>query len=279
MSGTIEAFVYDELKMYGSESQYEKINGRADSVFWTGITLSTVLGGIVASINYNYVIWATILTAIISAIPLLLSKPAQIVKSTRESKYLAALKNAFVEMKSNKLLLKLTVVFCLLFALYGAADEFWPLIYKSLNFSPTLIGIILAAGYGIFALAGNTLHFYNKGKETFLLVASAILFILAGVMNRQTSVPIIFLGLYLIKVAHLKFDAAFQHAIETGERATVSSLKSLVFEIVYMGFVLMFGAVSNQYGLSWVVTILGILLLGLGITSGLVIKKLPNTND
>jgi len=278
MSGTMEAFVYDELKMYGSESGYEKVNGGADSIFWIGITLSTILGGIVANISYNYVIWATILTAIISAVPLLLLKPAQIIKSTRESKYLATLKSAFYEMKSNKILLRLTVIFCLLFALYGAADEFWPLIYKSLNFSPTTIGIILAAGYGIFALAGNTLHLY-KNKETLLLIASALLFIFAGVLNLQISIPIIFLGLYFIKVAHLKFDATFQHTIETGERATVSSLKSLVFEIIYMIFVLTFGAISNRFGLIWVVTMLGILLLGLGVASGIIIKKLPNKND
>jgi MFS family permease len=277
-SGTIEAFVYDELKSYGSESQYEKINGRADSVFWAGITLSTILGGMVAGINYNYVILATILTAFFTVIPLLLIKPVQNTRSTNESKYLATLKNALLEMKSNKILLKLTVLFCLMFALYGAADEFWPLFYKGLDFSPAMIGVILAAGYGIFALAGNTLHFF-KNNETVLLISSSLLFISAGIINSPLSLPVIFLGLYLVKVAHLKFDAAFQHAIGSGERATVSSLKSLVFEIVYMAFVLTFGAVSNRYGLIWIVIVLGFLLFVLGIAFGLILKKLPIKND
>jgi MFS family permease len=278
MSGTIEAFVYDELKLHGAESQYEKINGRIDSIFWAGITISVILGGFVATFNYNYVIVATIATAILAAVPLLLIKPIQNTKSTSEVKYLSTLKNALSEMKSNKLLLKLTVFFCLLFALYGAADEFWPLIYKNLNFSPATIGIILAIGYGIFALAGNTLQFF-KNKETALLILSAVFFITAGFVNSPLALPIIFIGLYLIKVAHLKFDAAFQYAIGSGERATVSSLKSLVFEFVYLAFVLMFGYISNLYGLVWVVTLLGVVLIVLGITSRYVIGKLPGKNE
>lgn len=271
-SGTIEAFVYDELKMYRSESKYESVNGRAESFFWAGITLSTIFGGMIAGISYNYVIWFTILVAIVSIIPLLFIKPAQIIKSTKESRYLTTLKNALVEIQSNKFLLRLTIIFCLLFALYGAADEFWPLIYKSLNLSPALIGVLLAGGYGIFALAGNTLKFF-KNKENFLLITSSILFIVAGLISSLWSVPFIFLGLYFVKVAHLKYDAAFQHAIGTGERATVSSLKSLIFEIIYMSFVLMLGALSNSYGLMWIVIVLGTLLFILAILSRGILKN------
>lgn len=277
MSGTLEAFIYDELKLYRSESQYEKINGQIDSIFWVGVTISVIIGGFVATFDYNYVIVATIATSLFATIPLFLIKPIQNIKSTSEFKYFSTLKNALIEMKSNKILLKLTVFFCLLFALYGAADEFWPLIYKSFNFSPATIGIILAIGYGIFALAGNTLQFF-KNKETPLLILSAVFFITAGFINSQLALPIIFIGLYLIKVAHLKFDAAFQHAIGSGERATVSSLKSLVFEFVYMAFVLIFGYVSNLYGLIWVVTSLGVILIILGISSRYMIGKLPSKN-
>ncbi len=266
MSGTMEAFVYDELKIYDKTSEYEKINGRADSVFWAGITISTVIGGVVANTSFDITIWVTILVALLSAIPLVLIKPAQIVQSTKELKYFITLKNALVEIKTNKALLKLTVIFCLLFALYGAADEFWPLVYKALELPPAIIGLLLAGGYSLFVLAGNTLSYF-KNRQDLLLIIGAILFVIAGITNSIWSIPVIFLGLYFIKVAQLKYDAAFQHAIGTGERATVSSLKSLLFEIVYMLFVLMFGALSNSYGLVWVVTTLGVLLFILTIVS------------
>lgn len=67
--------------------------------------------------------------------------------------------------------------------------------------------------------------------------------------------------MYIFKVAHLKFDAKFQHAIKSDKRATISSLKSLVFEIVYMGFVLTFGFTSERLGVTSVMYLLGILLV------------------
>ena len=67
--------------------------------------------------------------------------------------------------------------------------------------------------------------------------------------------------MYIFKVAHLKFDAKFQYAIKSDQRATISSLKSLVFEIVYMGFVLLFGFTSEKLGITSVMYLLGILLI------------------
>lgn len=68
--------------------------------------------------------------------------------------------------------------------------------------------------------------------------------------------------MYIFKVAHLKFDAKFQYAIKSNQRATISSLKSLIFEFIYMGFVLIYGFTSEKIGITSVMYILGILLIG-----------------
>lgn len=265
VSGTQEAFVFDELKMHGKESLYEKVNGKLESAFWIGVTVSAVLGGLVASVNYNLVIVFSIITTLLAIFTLFTIRSVKPTRSTGEIKYLDVLKEAITEIKTNTTLWGIIAFFCLIFATYGAADEYWALIYQALGLPVAIVGIFVAIGYGFFTLAGWTLHLFDndriRGKEHYLLLGSAIIFILAGLLKSFISIPLIFLAMYIFKIAHLKFDAKFQYAIKSDQRATVSSLKSLIFEFVYMGFVLMFGFTSEKIGIRSVMYILGTLLI------------------
>lgn len=264
-SGTLEAFVYDELNFFDKESSYEEINGKLESAFWIGITVSAVLGGLIATVSYDLVLILSIVTTLFAIIALLTIKSVKPVQTTGETKYLAVLKEAVLEIKNNSTLIGIISFFCLIFATYGAADEYWSLIYQALGLPLSVIGIFVALGYGSFVVAGWTLKLFNnnyiKGKEHLLIILSAIAFIIAGLLKSYISIPLIFLGMYIFKVAHLKFDAKFQYAIKSDQRATISSLKSLVFEIVYMGFVLLFGFTSEKLGITSVMYLLGILLV------------------
>lgn len=276
-SGTFEAFVYDELKTFNAEDQYEKVNGKLEATFWSGITISAIIGAFVASFNYNLVLILTIVSTIFAIAALALIKPVQPVKSTGETKYFNVLKKALGEIKNNSRLLEIVIFFCLVFATYGAADEYWALIYQQIGSPTALIGILIAVGYGLFAIAGYTLPFFKsikvKNIEYLLITISGIMFILAGIVNSMLSIPLIFVALYIFKVAHIKYDVRFQHAISGGERATVSSLKSLIYEFVYMGFVLLFGFSSVKLGMISVVYILGALLILWIILSRLFLKN------
>lgn len=275
-SGTLEAFVYDELKAFNAEEQYEKINGRLETAFWLGVTISAILGGLAASINYNLVLLISIIFAVFAIISLALIKPVQPIKSTNESNYYHTLKKALGEIKNNSKLLEIVIFFCLVFATYGAADEYWALIYQRLGSPTALIGTLIAAGYGLFAIAGYVLHLFksNKIKNVgyFLIITSGILFIISGFINSMFSILFIFLAMFILKVAHIKYDAKFQHSIESGERATISSLKSLIFEIVYMGFVLLFGFMATRFGTMIIPYILGAMLVLWTILSKLFFK-------
>jgi MFS family permease len=265
VSGTQEALVYDTLKTHRLEKSYEEINGRLESAFWLGITTSAILGGLLATINFNLVLLASIYTSILGIIVLLTIESIKPVKSTDEVNYLKLLKEAVYEIKNNTKLLGILAFFCLIFATYGAAEEYWALIYKFLKYSPAIVGILVAIGYGCFVLAGFTLPLFNrKGtilKESALLLFSACLFFTAGILQSYISVLLIFLGLYLLKIAHLKLEAKFQHTIISTQRATISSLKSFTFEILYIGFVLLFGLIANNFGIIIILYILGFLLI------------------
>lgn len=264
-SGTLEAFVYDELKSLGKESLYEKVNGQMESAFWSGITLSALLGGFFASFNYDLVLIVSLLTTLLAALALLMISPVSSFRSTGETKYFSILKKAFSQIKDDSFL-GLTIAFlCLAFATYGAADEYWSLVYQALGLPVFWIGGLVSLGYGFFILAGWSLRFFTspkiRGRDYLFLVIGGLFFLAAGLLNSLFSLLLIFSGMFFLKIAHLKFEAKFQAALPSGQRATLSSFKSLIFELVYMPLVLFFGLVADKINPIFLVFLLGAMLL------------------
>lgn len=273
-SGTLEALVYDELKSAGKETEYEKVNGRLESVFWTGITASVLFGGLLSMYGYTSAVVVSIVTTLLAIVPLLLVARAPIVRSTKEVQYFQILKKALHEVKSNSSLLYLILFFCLIFAPYSAADEYWPLVYSELGLSGILLSMILAVGYLMFIVAGATSYLFPKFlSRSRLILAGALVLILTTVLNSDLTIPLILLAMYVLKVAHVKFEASFQHAIDSGNRATVTSLKSLLFEIGYLGFVLIFGFAGQIFGIITVVWVMGATIIA-GLLLAQIIKRL-----
>jgi len=267
-SGTLEAFVYDELKSYESQQLYEQVSGKMSGYFSLGLMLSTILGGYIANTNYTLVLISSIaITA--TTIPLLFTmKSVKAVQSTGEVKYLGVLKKAVQQIKHNRSLLYLLIFISIVFSVYAATDEFWPLIYSSFDLNTTTIGILVAMGFGMFSLAGYTVKFFNGDKfkniDYLLVIASGVIFLSATVFKSILSLPLIFLAIYLIKVANIKFEAKLQHEIASEQRATISSIKSLVFEFVYLGFVLVFGMMATKLGVTSILSIAGGLIFVCG---------------
>lgn len=264
-SGTLESFVYDELKSLNQEHSYEKVNGKMEGAFYLGVMFSAIFGGLVAQLSFNLALIASIITTILAAFTLLTIKSVKAVQSTGESDYFKVLREALVEIKSNTTLLQIIAFTCLVFAIYGAADEYWALIYNELGINIGFIGFLVALVYGLFSLAGYTLHFFDDKKikniESVLIIVSGLLFILVGILKSIAVLPLAFVGIYLFRVANLKFDVKLQHAINAHQRATISSLKSLSFEVVYMVFVLFFGFISSKLGVTSILYFLGGLVI------------------
>jgi len=116
ISGTLEAFVYDELKSIGKEEMYERVNGKLDGTFWAGVAASAVVGGFVATINFNVVLLLSIFSLVFAAIILLPIQSVHAVKSTGEKTYFIVIKKALQEIKYNTRLFEILLFFCLIFA-------------------------------------------------------------------------------------------------------------------------------------------------------------------
>lgn len=271
-SGTLEAFLFDELKDYKKEDHFQSSFGKSGSYYWIGVMLSAIFGGLIAQFNFVIAIILGVITRFLGALIISTVKTVRPQKSTNESKYLQILKKAFMEIKHNQKLLLILLFICLTFPVYGAAEEFLNLLFKSYQIDIWIIGLMLGLIYGIIAVANYSLVFFDKLKvqdlENWLLIISGILFFIVGIAKSILFLPLIFPAIYLLSVAGAKYDVDFQHAIKSSERATVSSLKSFCWEIFYLLFVLFFGFISSKFGLNSVVLILGGLTVLLTVLLG-----------
>lgn len=277
-SGTFEAFVYDELKSLNSENFYEKALGKISGYKFLALTIATVIGGLLAEIDFNIVVIASIITSILSALVLFLIKPVRATKSTGEVLYLQILKDAIIQIKGNTSLFLLILFICLIFGTYGASEEFWSLIYDKFGFNVSVIGVLIAITYGIYSFAGYTAHFFSLKNTNnlyyVLIILAGIFYMIVGITKLPFLIPLIFIGAYLLQIASIKMEAQMQYAIKSEQRATISSLKSLLFEIIYMGFVVLFGYTSTILGITSILYLLGGLLILWIVLFKLLVRRL-----
>lgn len=250
-SGTKEAFVYDELKNFNREQEYEKVNGRIKATGNVGIVLALVIGGFVAQHGYVLVLIPSILFSLLAGLVLLLIKPAPRAKPTEEIKYFSVLKKALLQARSNRVILSLMGIIALVYSPFIAVDEFWPLVFRSIGFNIQTIGLLVAAIYAVTALAGYSVDlFKGRGRhfELLLFALGGLLFITAGFLEALATLVLVLTASYLIQVAYVKLDSKLQHSIESKQRATISSVQSLTLEIVVIVFTLGLGIVANRFG-------------------------------
>lgn len=257
VSGTFEAFVYDELKNTNQERQYGKISGKLEGTTQLGFMFSAIAGGLIAQYSFNWVLILTIVSSLIAALILSTTKSLKPISSTGEAKYFSLLKNAFKEIKSSQPILFTILFISLVFGISGSADEYLPLLFNNLGLSTSIIGLLVALEFGMFALSGYSFQYWDKLKiknwNLSLVVVSGVLLFIFISFKSIVSLPLVFIGSYLLKLALVKFDTDLQHLIKSDQRATVLSIKGLTFEIVFLITLLIFGFTSTKFGISAII--------------------------
>ena len=250
VSGTFESFVYDELKHFEMEKQYEKVNGRIVGTRFVSVTLATLLGGFAAEFGYDIALVPSIIIPLVAAGFLFTIKSVRAEKSTGERTYWTVLKEAVKEARTNTYLLQLMSYFALVFGVSRASDEYWGLLFQDMGVTLAMIGIIFAIANSISALAGFTAHLWQLiGKRVYaFVVCGSVVAMLLAYLNVPVAIPLSFLMVYIIQVASTKLEARLQHAISSHQRATITSLNSFVLEAVALSFYTSVGFLAKEYG-------------------------------
>ena len=81
-----------------------------------------------------------------------------------------------------------------------------------------------------------------------------------GLSKTIVLLPLLFLGIYLIRVAEIQLEAKC-NITSAHERATMTSMKSLVFELVYVAIILLLRIYGKDVWHSFLVTVSGIVFI------------------
>jgi len=263
-SGTFLALVYDELKAYGRENEYEKVQGWMIAASVTGVATALFVGGFVAEMSYGYVFAVSIISTCLAFCIMLTIKPVQKVQTTQEKDYFKFLMIVLRKARKNPYLAKIIMLLVLVTGVYGTVEEFYPFLFHDLGFNEGMIGFMYGINF-VFILFGSVVVGYTtsiKGNgESALALIAGIGFVLLAWGKTMLLLPGIFIAALLIIIFEIRLTNKIQSQIESHERATVLSISSFLVEGFGLLMFLIYGLIMKNFGSFSVMLVTGLSII------------------
>jgi len=238
-SGNNDAFLHDTLADDGFEGEYDEHLGKTSSTEHTAIGISGLLGGVIASFSFSYIMWLSVVAQIFMLfISYRFIEPKS--RTKLDTNLLSHLKQAVVLFVHNKKLRLLAITDAISFSTGEVSFQFrsaflqsvWPL---------WAIGLV-----HVFTSIGASISYYLSGKlikkfgsEKILLIRSIygkISGLIAYGIPSVYSPLIVITPSVLYGAGQVAKNQLMQKEFTDHQRATMSSLNSLVSSI---GFAIM----------------------------------------
>ena len=262
VSGTTEALLYDTLTYAGKKDDYEKVLGRKQSYKWIAVAISTISGGFIASRNLEWAVIFSVAPLILSAFFASRLKEVPKVETTGEVHYLEYIKIAFKEIKTNRVLLYLSV-YLLAISIFGELEEFDQLYYQLAKLPIFAFGIA-----GFLWSASNAIGAYYAYKLKKFSWVFYLLPLVSGVflvsVAKYPGIPMIGLlfASYLITTPlRVLVESNIQRNISSVSRATVTSASHLGIGLFAVLLAPIFGLIANIWNLQAIYLTTGVFML------------------
>ncbi len=280
VSGADEAIFYDSLKELGRESEFSKLNARGLILFRTSMIFAMFSGGFLYSIYFGLphifrglgVFGATILA-------LFMTEPFIDTEKFTYSGYINKLKSGVMELVKSKYTKALSIYYIVM------AGVSWTCLYyfnnplaSDVGYTPQDQSYLFA---GIYIVTTTTLAFIVSKKNllekklVFIAFPIVLLFgLLPGIF--ATKILIIPMLILVIIAGGAKFailNSYTNEEISSSNRATSLSALSLAVSIFCAISISTLGIIQERYGTPLVFTLLGIVVLILGIPATISVLK------
>ncbi len=257
MSGTFEAWLYDELAVHGATARYPGLVGWAESAAMSANLVGSVAAApLMAWGGYALVGWTSVALAGVHAVlaatlPVsarVTAGPAPhahdvVVATERVAvRYVAMLRAGIAETAHTPRVRRAVLLSA---AVIGASayDEYFPLVARDNGVAtaavPWLIGMVVTGQVVGTALAGRTARMSGRTMRVVLL-AAAVAISAGALVTPLVGFAAIAVGYGLLNNAMVVTDARLQDTITGPARATVTSVAGLATEVVaiavYVGF-------------------------------------------
>lgn len=247
-SGTLQAYVYDFLKLHHQENSFEKIWGRGNALRTLGIGFAVFLGGFLSQISYSIPLIISAASILIITAVALFWPEIPSVTSTSEENYWHFFKSSLKTIHENCTLLRVFLYSIIIFSVFSTLEEFNDVYLNFLGFPNSTIGIIFALATIGQSIASAVAHkFKSHSWITLDLIAAAGILILVSIWLIKLpvmAIAVLFLGV-MLEFSRVLNEGIIQKEAPPQQRATLASVNSFVSEIIPLQ--LAFGFIADHY--------------------------------
>lgn len=269
-SGSEEALVYDSMKCLGREEHYMGVYGKLNVVIEISQGIATVLGGILAEYSYFSCYSACLAIGVLALLPVSFMTEIPCGSSGKETGGVRELvvqhfKNSFKILKSDIRILNIIVYYSVIFAAETLLFFYSQQYYFELGYNKIQISLILLLAGGASCMgAVMSERIFRKYREKTSFVGAVV--IGAALVCQGFGIPAISVLAFAAagfcnSVLYPVQSDRLNSLIPSEQRATLISVDSMFFSI---GMILMFplaGTLADRFGLSPVLSGIGILVL------------------
>ena len=256
-SGAGEALIYDSLKELKREDEYMRISGIREIFFQLSSSISLILGGYLASIDYHLVYMVALAFAIMAAIQTFTFTEPDYGRVRKEKNGLETLINQLkrsIAILRNDRKIAFIIITIEVFSVYFTTEFFYVQNFmKAAGHSEFIIGITLAAGSLAGAFMASMIHRLDRiFKPVQLLKFFPIMAILGfWLMTFENLIAIAFVLLSIIEGAMFVLTGDYiNRLIPSGQRATIISVQSMFFSILMIMLFPLMGRIGDLFSLT-----------------------------
>lgn len=249
-SGTLQAYVYDFLKLNNKETEFEKVWGKGNALRTLGIGTAVLFGGFFSEISYLFTALASSLSILSISFIAFIWPEIPSVTSTKEEGYWEFIKASVKTVRNNRYLLRIVAFSGITLSIFASLEEFNDVYLQFLGYPNSVIGIIFAlatVGQSLASMIAHKFKNYSwKALNTITMIGFLVLVGAALIKHPAMAIAILFLGV-LLEFSRVLNEGIIQKEVPPHQRATIASLNSFIHNLI--PFQLAFGVIANRYHL------------------------------
>jgi MFS family permease len=284
-SGTYDSVIYDTVvEETGNDELYERYYGRLIFIQGIALSLSSLLGGIAASLfNFRVAYFLTIPVAIISVLPLLAFREPHLHKKLIVEALRAHLVETFKTVLQKGIVLKIILSLVMVeigILIMSQLDQLW---LVSLSLPIALYGpvnAVLLAGGNSAGLIGDKI----KGSRIRVLFVAGIVLISSFMLLYPHLLTVIIAQILFysgLKTLNIVLNKYLHQVASSNIRSGVSSIVSTAGTLAFIPVAFIFGLVSDRAGVfnaAWITVAVAAISV-VAVYSVIVEKIAPRTRS
>jgi MFS family permease len=271
VSGTFEALLYDELKAKGRPEDYARAIGRTQTGRFIGLMSAALIAAILAKLGYGALTWLTVGCSVLAALSALALPRAPKAVTAGRPNLLGHMRAGLTEAAQRPGVLPILLFIAGMQALLAACEDYWQIFGLQIGLPSSQIALFvagLAAAQAVGASIAHKAPLDRAGALHMLVAVGGVALVVAAALFQPWSVipAIFFTG--LCRMADVRADAQFQHALSGEARATVASVKGFASQLAVTLLILNFGLMAqfSSYRFAFLIHGVALILLGIGYT-------------